>query len=70
MNQKLLEAILLDEMEYCFDKSYCSDSAWAEDNPDETRGAAFEKIYYHWSNASVEDVREFFGDKYDYIIGG
>lgn len=71
-NNKVLKciknAILEDEKEYCFDKNYTSDREWLEQNDIETREEAYSKLEGWIKTATLEDIRNQYGDKYDKII--
>lgn len=64
----LLGELLQDEREYCFDKSYCDDELWKESNGEETRAEAFLRAVNHYTNASIYEIFEDYGDKYEFVI--
>lgn len=68
LREALIKEILKDEKEYCFDKSYCSDDTWEVLHGDVTREEEYKRIVEHWSSATVEEIVEYYGDQYDYII--
>ncbi|MGY3219150.1 hypothetical protein [Bacillus sp. TE9122W] len=64
----LKKNILLDEKEYCFDRSYTSDEKWSEENPNETRLQAYRKVYKVVNSASLNELLDCYGDKYDHLF--
>lgn len=68
MKKKLLNAVLADEREYCFDRCYCDDEHWEKFNGKETREEAYQKAKEDFTNKSVAEIMELFGDKYDYVF--
>lgn len=68
LKYSLLEEIIIDEREYCFDRNYCDDVTWLTNNGSETREEAFERSINHWRSASIEEIQYFFGDKYSYVF--
>ena len=72
LKEELLKEIKEDEKEYCFDRSYYSDEFWEREFPDETREEAYNRVISIWQNVDenifIDEVKEYFGDKYDYII--
>lgn len=71
--ERIVYAIMMDEREYCFDKTYHDDRTWATISPGKTREQAFYETFKHWKDALKMDDEAFaeemkmFGDKYDYV---
>lgn len=68
MKKILLDAVLTDEREYCFDRGYCDDESWEKFNGEETREQAYQQAKDEFTNKSVAEIMELFGDKYDYVF--
>lgn len=65
---KLLKEIKKDELEYCFNRAYCDDETWKNSYGNETREDAYNKAINDFSNMSVDEIMECFGDKYQYVL--
>lgn len=64
----LLEEIIEDEKEACFDRSYYSDEYWFKEFGNITREEAFKKSTNEFKEMSLEELLEYFGDRYDYVL--
>ncbi|WP_144495666.1 hypothetical protein [Bacillus pumilus] len=62
------ENILSDEKEYCFDRTYTSDECWSKMYPNQTRLQAFRKVYRYVNSASLSELLNCYGDKYNHLF--
>jgi len=68
LKEILMTAIMVDEKEYCFDKSYCDDATWRKENGLQTREERFIEAINGAEEMSVEEILRFYGDKYDHVL--
>ena len=71
-DEEVLKAILveveLDEREYCFDKSYCSDELWNKEHGNKTRQQGYDESMAWHKGLTLDELLEHYGDKYDYVL--
>lgn len=68
LKELLIREIAGDEAEYCFDRKYCSDKSWENQNGTEERMGAYVEAIEWFASLTVEEILEHFGDRYDYIV--
>jgi hypothetical protein len=68
LREDLLLAIMEDEHEACFDRSYCSDKQWERRNGDKNRMTGFLEAMEEFNSRSVEEIIDFFDDRYNYVF--
>lgn len=64
----LLRAVFADELEYCFDPTYCDDKTWLNDHDGKTREQAYVETVRALSEMTFEALMRYYGDKYDYLF--
>lgn len=75
LSKQVLESIIEDESEYCFDKDYINDEQWVSFFLEETREERLNDLIKFWKDLFEKDVDRFiievvdvYDDKYDYIF--
>lgn len=65
--QLLLEEVIKDEYEYCFDRSYMPDEHWKLNNSLQTRTEAFTEVIEELKYQDTQAILKEYGSKYDYV---
>lgn len=64
----ILREIKNSEKEYCFDKTYKSDSDWVLEHGEETRHEAYRKATVWHNSLSLEEILKEYDGGFDYIV--
>lgn len=64
----ILSEVKNNEKEYCFDKSYTSDSDWILYHGKETRHEAYSKAMIWHNSLSLEEILKEYDGGFDYIV--